>query len=127
MGIALFTVSSLFVPLQAWANRLAPIKTRSKPLHQRLTGGSDIACAPPAGVASGSVSGKANASADQRRHGGSEPVARRSRSLRVVRTVESDIPAGRCGRMVISGRMADVCAELERLAALEARLPNAAR
>jgi hypothetical protein len=26
-----------------------------------------------------------------------------------------------CGRMVISGRMADVCAELERLAASELR------
>ena len=44
----------------------------------------------------------------------------RNRPLRVVRVVEpSTGPAG-AGRMVISGRMADVCAELDRLAALEA-------
>ena len=38
-----------------------------------------------------------------------------SRPLRVVDKGQ--------GRMVISGRMADVCAELERLAAQEARAP----
>ncbi len=39
--------------------------------------------------------------------------------LRVLHVVD---PATRgAGRMVISGRMADVCAELERLAACEAR------
>jgi hypothetical protein len=36
--------------------------------------------------------------------------------LRVVRIMES----GQVGRMVISGRMADVCAELDRLVACEA-------
>ena len=41
--------------------------------------------------------------------------------LRVVRVVEAAAPRAIAGRMVISGRMADVCAELERLAALEAR------
>jgi hypothetical protein len=42
------------------------------------------------------------------------------RPLRVLRVVEtSRVPSG-AGRMVISGRMADVCAELDRLAALEA-------
>ena len=39
--------------------------------------------------------------------------------LRVVRVLEGTQPAAAAGRMVISGRMADVCAELERLAALE--------
>lgn len=39
--------------------------------------------------------------------------------LRVVRGVEIGMPRGSSGRMVISGRLADVCAELERLAALE--------
>lgn len=42
-----------------------------------------------------------------------------SRPLRVVRVVEGAASPS-AGRMVISGRMADVCAELERLAALEA-------
>jgi hypothetical protein len=46
--------------------------------------------------------------------------ARPARRLRVVRVLESSQAAANAGRMVISGRMADVCAELERLAALEA-------
>jgi hypothetical protein len=42
--------------------------------------------------------------------------------LRVVRVVESGQARASVGRMVISGRMADVCAELDRLAAREAAL-----
>jgi hypothetical protein len=41
--------------------------------------------------------------------------------LRVVRVVEPSAPRTVAGRMVISGRLADVCAELDRLAALEGR------
>jgi hypothetical protein len=40
--------------------------------------------------------------------------------LRVVRMSESGERPDAAGRMVISGRMADVCAELDRLAAREA-------
>jgi hypothetical protein len=43
--------------------------------------------------------------------------ANRARVVRVVRVAESTAGAG---RMVITGRLADVCAELDRLAALEA-------
>ena len=42
--------------------------------------------------------------------------------LRVVRVVEPGQARASVGRMVISGRMADVCAELDRLAAREAAL-----
>ena len=42
--------------------------------------------------------------------------------LRVVRVVETGQTRASVGRMVISGRMADVCAELDRLAAREAAL-----
>lgn len=42
--------------------------------------------------------------------------------LRVLRVVESGQARSSVGRMVISGRMADVCAELDRLAAREAAL-----
>lgn len=42
------------------------------------------------------------------------------RPLRVVRVVEAGQGPALVGRMVISGRMADVCAELDRLAAYEA-------
>jgi hypothetical protein len=44
----------------------------------------------------------------------------RPQVLRVVRVVEPSAPRAIAGRMVISGRLADVCAELDRLAALEA-------
>lgn len=40
--------------------------------------------------------------------------------LRVLRVVEPQQARCDAGRMVISGRMADVCAELDRLAAAEA-------
>ena len=42
--------------------------------------------------------------------------------LRVVRVVEQGQSASSSGRLVISGRMADVCAELDRLAAREAAM-----
>jgi hypothetical protein len=41
------------------------------------------------------------------------------RPLRVVRVLEAGQTSTQVGRMVISGRMADVCAELDRLAAFE--------
>ena len=44
------------------------------------------------------------------------------RPLRVVRILEADQAPAHVGRMLISGRMADVCAELDRLAAREAAL-----
>ena len=45
----------------------------------------------------------------------------RAKPLRVVRVLEPSASHAVAGRMVISGRMADVCAELDRLAALEAK------
>lgn len=42
--------------------------------------------------------------------------------LRVIRVLEPNHVAANVGRMVISGRMADVCAELDRLADKEASL-----
>ncbi len=47
--------------------------------------------------------------------------ARPAPLLRVLRVVEPAAARTGAGRMVISGRLADVCAELERLAAQEAR------
>jgi hypothetical protein len=47
-------------------------------------------------------------------------VASARPALRVVRVTDPDSHVKGAGRMVISGRMADVCAELDRLAALEA-------
>jgi len=45
-----------------------------------------------------------------------------SKPLRVVRVLEAGQTRASSGRMVISGRMADVCAELDRLAARESAL-----
>ena len=42
-------------------------------------------------------------------------------ALRVLRVAEYGEAPNCAGRMVISGRMADVCAELDRLVALEAQ------
>lgn len=42
--------------------------------------------------------------------------------LRVLRVVDSGMPRSSTGRLVISGRMADVCAELDRLVEREAAL-----
>jgi hypothetical protein len=42
------------------------------------------------------------------------------RPLRVVQVVEPGMARSSVGRMVISGRMSDVCRELDRLAELEA-------
>lgn len=48
------------------------------------------------------------------------PCEKASKPLRVVRVVDTGGAASSAGRMFMSGRMADVCAELDRLAALEA-------
>jgi hypothetical protein len=52
----------------------------------------------------------------------SHSMAMARRPLRMVRVMEAGQTSAQTGRMVISGRMADVCAELDRLAAHEARL-----
>jgi hypothetical protein len=97
MGIAMFTLTGLLAPLQGlakWLGRsgsVAPQRTQVRHSHTR-----------PAAL-----------------HVPHARVERPRHPLRVLRVVEgSRQPAG-AGRMRISGRMADVCAELERLAALE--------
>ncbi|HXE21120.1 MAG TPA: hypothetical protein VN617_02170 [Rhodoferax sp.] len=42
--------------------------------------------------------------------------------MRVLRMVDVGMPATGVGRMVISGSMADVCAELDRMVAAEGAL-----
>lgn len=53
----------------------------------------------------------------------SVPAAMATRKpLRIIRVLEENHLPANVGRMVISGRMADVCAELDRLADREAAL-----
>lgn len=50
-------------------------------------------------------------------HAATQPVQR----VRLVRNVDASLPPDRAGRMVVSGRFADVCAELDKLAAMGMR------
>ena len=47
------------------------------------------------------------------------------RRLKIVREFEAGVSPSCAGRMVISGRMADVCAELDRMAQREAAVQSA--
>jgi hypothetical protein len=97
MATSLFAVDALFTPLQQLARWVGGL----------LLTGAPARVAPAARTVSVTrVAPVATATA--------------RRPLRVVRLVEGSQPPASAGRMVISGRMADVCAELERLAALEA-------
>ncbi|MDB5872325.1 MAG: hypothetical protein JWQ07_1767 [Ramlibacter sp.] len=105
MGITLFTLGGLLAPLQSLMAWIAPAPRRHLvTMHTR-----------PAAVRAPAL----------RTHC-VRPVAlptRREvlrRPLRVVRVVENANTQAGAGRMFMSGRMADVCAELDRLAALEA-------
>jgi hypothetical protein len=111
MGIALFTAASLLAPVQkllragmaATARRFAPaaattVHSFHPPLVTRAIGPWPVqACATAA----------------------ARDAVRRP--LRVVRVVDGLQGTRGTGRMVISGRMADVCAELDRLVACEGR------
>ena len=116
MGIALFARSSWLAPLQAAASRFVPAQTQMSAFAAR-----------PAPVAQDESARRAlpRTAAANDAPAVAGPLARTNRaprrppSLRVVRNIEAGIPVGSSGRMVISGRMADVCAELDRLATLE--------
>jgi hypothetical protein len=95
MGIAMFTLTGLLAPLHGLANWLGRT-ARAEPRRAQ---------ARPAVV---HVS-----------HARAERRVERHRPLRVLRVVDGCRQPAGAGRMRISGRMADVCAELERLAALE--------
>lgn len=108
MGIALVTLADLFIPLQSLARRWMPARRARRGRSAAMR----YVVVRPAYVASNGKTGTIET-----------PVA--SRPLRVVRKIDAQ-QAGMGSRIIISGRMADVCAELDRLAALEAaagRLP----
>ena len=109
MGVALMSFNGLFGPLQAaveWLAGGAP--ARRAPVPARASASAFA----PVSIAS---------CARQARTAGQFGLQKaRTRPLRVLRVVETAHAPASAGRMVISGRMADVCAELERLAAQEA-------
>jgi hypothetical protein len=113
MGIALLTFVDLWMPLQSLANRWLPARPARRNDESLCASELRYVSVRPSRAARGD--GAPNAFP-------ATPVAQApSRPLRVVRLVDRQQGGARhSNRVVISGRMADVCAELDRLAALEA-------
>ena len=110
MGLALLTFSDLFAdlwtPLQSLAGRWLPNRGLAASPRRNSSGLRYVAVRPSCGPRAAAP--------------GFASAASPSRPLRVVRVVDPLEPGRRTGRVIISGRIADVCAELDRLAALEA-------
>lgn len=102
MGIALLSFAEFLTPLQLLANRFMPIRQR-RPASISPSSSLRYVSVRPSCAARPSSKAK---------RGSTLP-------LRVVQMVDARQPKGRSGRMLISGRIADVCAELDRLVALE--------
>ena len=98
MGIALFTTAKLLAPLQTFLSGC--VTSASRRWHRAAP--TNSSCARP--IPSSAICGTRTAT---------------QRPLRVVRVLDGVQGNRAFGRIVISGRMADVCAELDRLAALE--------
>lgn len=115
MSTTLFAAFSVFAPAQSLFRRLTARRGAPAVRHLAPQGGHHAACPAPgphyAPVASQPVCIP-----------GRKARVHRVPTLRVVRVMESGQGASHGGRMVISGRIADVCAELDRLAAQEAAL-----
>ena len=108
MGIALLALTGLFQGLSN-LTRPAPVELKSSRANASLR--PVWATRRPACMSQGMKP----STQPQRIH--TAPV---TPALRVLRVTESGQGVKGAGRMVISGRMADVCAELDRLAAIEA-------
>jgi hypothetical protein len=107
MGLTWFNFDGLFAQLHALVRQLgrAPWHGSARPSAAR--------CSRPSGLHM--QAGRAQVAW----HTPCRSTALR-RPLKVLRVVDACHSPSSAGRMVISGRMADVCAELDRLAALEA-------
>ncbi|MDM0073024.1 hypothetical protein QTH90_01435 [Variovorax sp. J2P1-59] len=102
MGIALLSIVDLFTPLQSLASRWIPARSSRRVSSSGLR---------YVGVRPSCAARQATTT---------QATAPTARPLRVVRMVDAQQPGCHQSRVVISGRMADVCAELDRLVALEA-------
>jgi len=99
MGIALLAISGLFQKLPGFhASRPAPSPRPAIRLHHPWPARAAIRSVPPQKVT---------------------PLTAKVPSLRVLMVHEAGDGPRNPSRIVISGRMSDVCAELDRLAALE--------
>ena len=113
MGFAAIAQAGIFAPLSSWMSRRAESRLHAHPLPAPSAQTPPLRLVPRTPDASSADTCMA---ATQARDSLSPPPTRRPTPLRVVRIVEGRQNAQYAGRMVISGRMADVCAELERMA-----------
>ena len=100
MGIALLALTGLFKNLSSSTSQTVLPKKHLARIHP-LWAARHSLCTPPVPV-------------------NAKPTTR-APSLRVLRIQETGQTGPSAGRMFISGRMADVCAELDRLVAIEAQ------
>lgn len=115
IGFSGAAIPSLFwtLPVQA----LAPWMTRARRLVRQAAHGDSEA----RGQARPCVSVRARTASNEAvfagpiRPGETVRAGFRSMPLRVVRELDAALDVGCAGRMVISGRMADICAELDRM------------
>ncbi|MBK8070960.1 MAG: hypothetical protein IPK34_02610 [Ramlibacter sp.] len=118
MGITLTAMHGLFAPLHDFLGWLAsPAMPRRSPVSRPDAINFVAGQVQPAG-AGGQFHVQNRAQHPSRP---TRPV-RAARPLRVLRVRDTGSRRCQAGRLVISGRMADVCAELDRLAAAEAAL-----
>jgi hypothetical protein len=111
MGIALFTAASLLAPVhKLLRNCVAATARRFAPDAQSMVHPYPLAQAV-----------RANCAWPTQARGIATDKDTTLRPLRVLRVVDGLQGSRGSGRMVISGRMADVCAELDRLVACEGR------
>ena len=101
MGIALLALSGLFKSLSSLQHAQPVAAKRPSGRLHPVWASRPVTCPP------------------QQRH--SPHATPQTQRLRILRIDETGQSAQYAGRMVISGRMADVCAELDRLVALEAQ------
>lgn len=129
MGIGSFSHSSmlsvLLAPVQAMAAWFVPAQSASgrfsRPATAQRFNQLALPFASPPRTAAKQDQPSAAPAIDVKpsTHPLKKPVPSR---LRVVREFDSNVSPACAGRMVISGRMADVCAELDRMAQREAAL-----
>lgn len=113
MNIASMTPPAMMAPLHNLLRWLLPASTKAlppqvAPASRRVSTASKVSSVQSSWMTSGAAASQGNATV--------------RRPLRVVRFLEAGQTPAQVGRMVISGRMSDVCAELDRLAAREAAL-----
>ncbi|MCS4508856.1 hypothetical protein [Xylophilus ampelinus] len=112
MGFAAIAQAGIFAPFSSWMWRRAGDRRHARPAATPSTQTAPLRLVPRT-VNAASVIAAMGCVAPA---GGMPSAPTRPTPLRVVRVVEGRQSAQYAGRMVISGRMADVCAELERLA-----------